>query len=151
MSAAESWRPRAASGAHAKIVARPATNVVALRARGPSRNLKDERRVAREREQELIGGYLSAVPDETMATLFGASPSSPIGSGLKAGGVAMTPGELALLVPLGPSLRSQLALLRERLEREAGDLTVSLSDPRQVKVRLALQHIDALGAFLTGL
>lgn len=122
----------------------------ALRAKALPKNISDERRWARERELPLVAPHLMAVSDAELADAFG-SINDVIGARLKSGGVPMTPGELALLVPLRPALGAMIALLRERVAREAVDLSRPSADPQLLNLRLLLTHLDACSALISGL
>jgi hypothetical protein len=149
MAAAESLRP--APFPRAKAVARPATDLASYRAKGTSKNLKDERRIARESEQHVIGEILALVSNEEMAERFGSPGSTVQGAQLKAGGQAMTSGELAFLVPLKPALRSLVALMKERVSSELCDLHRPAGDPQLLRMQLLLPHLDALCVVIAAL
>lgn len=136
-------------GAALRSVTPPAP-IAALRAKALPRNLSEERRWAREREQPIVAAQLEPVSDVDLAECFG-SINDVIGARLKTGGVPMTAGELALLVPLGPALRALLALARERVSRECCDAALATTDPRLLNLRLLLSHLDACAALSSGL
>lgn len=74
--------------------------------------------------------------------------SERFGAEVRAGAAPVTPGEVALLLPIQAGVLAMLDAARDRVLRELLDETVV--GERRMSLRLALTHFDALAVLLCG-
>ncbi len=92
---------------------------------------------AREATVQAISEASVGLSNGRLGALLGGEQA---GAQAKTGAVVLTPGEVALLLPLGAAAKTMLQLMRRRLLSE---LEQDLDDKTRLRVQLALTNLDA--------
>ena len=123
---------------------RPATgSQPALRAKSLGKLRLPERQMARE-----FGAvaFEAAAANASNAELGRNIGGEHAGAQARTGALVLTLGEVALLMPVDVAFAAVAEALRERIVRESVD--AEASDEDRVRYRMALMHLDSLGALL---